>query len=73
MGDAAGETAQRFQALRLTQRGFGGLAAIGFGVQVPRALNGEAEQREHQEARRYAEDQMAADARQPFIADFGRA
>ena len=73
MRDAAGEPAERFQPLRLAQRRLGGFAAIGFRIKISRALSGQAEQREEQERGGNAEDQMAADARQPFIPNLGGA
>jgi hypothetical protein len=69
MRNPAGQLPDGPEMLRLPQRVFRSLAAIGLGMQLAGALQRHADDHEQQERRRQAEDQMARHGRQPFRTD----
>ena len=66
VGDAAGQLADGFEPLRLPQRAFRRLAAVGLLVEPPRAPQRDPEQGQDQQSRGQAEDQVHSHGREPF-------
>src|SRR5688572_6352167 len=74
MRDAAGELAERFQTLRLTQGRLGNLAPVSFGIKSLRPLERQPDDGEQQQCGRQAEHQIATRHAKPFgldCRDFG--
>ncbi len=67
--DAAGQLSDRFQALRLSQRGLRGLPALRFDVQPSRTPQGDADDDQQEQRCRQAENQMTGHGRVPLAAD----
>ena len=71
VGDAAGQLTDGFEPLRLAQRAFRRLAAVGLLVETPGAPQRHPEDDEHQERRRQPDEQVRSHVRQPLGADRG--
>ena len=67
--DAAGQLADRLEALRLAQRILCHFAALRFVMQALGALERDPQHAEQQQRGRQAEHQIGADRRQPFALD----